>query len=120
MNPGSSWSLDAGQGVGVALIDTGVNPTADLRGDRLVRGPDLSGEGDGVDHFGHGTFMAGLIAGDGTASSNGGVRHVGVAPGATVVAGEGRGRRRLDDALEADRRRSAGSSSTRTTTTSAC
>jgi serine protease AprX len=86
MNPGPTWSLDAGRGVGVALIDTGVNPTPDLRGDRLVRGPDLSGERDGVDRFGHGTFMAGLIAGDGTASSRGGVRHVGAAPGATVVA----------------------------------
>lgn len=86
MTPGSSWSLDAGHGVGVALVDTGANPTSDLRGDRLVRGPDLSGERDGVDRFGHGTFMAGLIAGDGTASSTGGVRHVGVAPGATIVA----------------------------------
>ncbi len=85
MNPGAGWSLDSGAGVGVALIDTGVNPTADLRGDRLVRGPDLSGERDNVDRFGHGTFMAGLIAGDGTASSTGGVRHVGAAPGATVV-----------------------------------
>jgi serine protease AprX len=85
ITPGPSWSLAAGDGVGVALIDTGVNPTADLRGDRLVRGPDLSGERDGVDRFGHGTFMAGLIAGDGTASSSGGARHVGAAPGATVV-----------------------------------
>jgi serine protease AprX len=85
MAPGADWSLASGQGVGVALIDTGVNPTPDLKGSRLVRGPDLSGEGDGVDHFGHGTFMAGLIAGDGTASSSGGARHVGAAPGATVV-----------------------------------
>src|SRR5207253_4389010 len=80
-----SWSLDAGRGVGVALIDTGVNPTPDLHGERLLSGPDLSGEGDGVDRFGHGTFMAGLIAGDGSASSAGGARHVGTAPGATVV-----------------------------------
>jgi serine protease AprX len=86
MNPGTNWSLDSGNGVGVALLDTGVNPTADLHGDRLVHGPDLSGEGDGVDRFGHGTFMAGLIAGDGTASSRFGTRHVGAAPGATVVA----------------------------------
>jgi serine protease AprX len=86
LTPGPTWSLNSGSGVGVALIDTGVNPTADLQGSRLVRGPDLSGEGDGVDHFGHGTFMAGLIAGDGTASSHGGTRHVGSAPGATIVA----------------------------------
>ena len=85
INPTDDWADDAGDGVGVALIDTGVNPTPDLRGDRLVRGPDLSGEKDGVDRFGHGTFMAGLIAGDGTASSRGTTRHVGSAPSATVV-----------------------------------
>ncbi|MDQ1535145.1 MAG: serine protease AprX [Actinomycetota bacterium] len=85
LNPTADWANDAGDNVGVALIDTGVNPTSDLNGDRLVRGPDLSGEGDGVDRFGHGTFMAGLIAGDGTASSREPTRHVGSAPGATVV-----------------------------------
>ena len=48
-------------------------------------GPDLSGERDGVDRYGHGTFMAGLIAGDGTASAGTGTPHYGVAPAATVV-----------------------------------
>ena len=50
-----------------------------------MRGPDLSGEGDGIDHYGHGTFMAGLIAGDGSASVGSGARHFGVAPAATLV-----------------------------------
>ena len=78
-------AADAGRGVAVALVDTGVANTPDLSG-RLVRGPDFSGEGDGIDHFGHGTFMAGLIAGDGTASAAaGGPVHKGIAPGATVV-----------------------------------
>jgi serine protease AprX len=86
LDPGSDLSPNAGQGVGVALIDTGVTATPDLNGSRLVQGPDLSSEGDGIDHYGHGTFMAGLIAGDGTASANGAVHHVGVAPGATLVA----------------------------------
>ncbi|MGH9152463.1 MAG: S8 family serine peptidase [Acidimicrobiales bacterium] len=84
MNPGGDWDLDAGAGVGVALVDTGVTEVDDLRG-RLVQGPDLSGEGDGVDRFGHGTFMAGLIAGDGTLSAARPSRHVGMAPGAHVV-----------------------------------
>jgi serine protease AprX len=76
---------DAGRGVAVALLDTGVARTTDLTG-RLIRGPDFSGEGDGIDHYGHGTFMAGLIAGDGTASAaTGGPVHRGIAPGATVV-----------------------------------
>jgi len=85
IDPGSTWSPDAGRGVGVALVDTGVVDTPDLHGARLVRSPDFSGEGDGVDHYGHGTFMAGLIAGDGTASASASTRHFGVAPGATLV-----------------------------------
>ena len=85
LDPPAGWSPDAGRGVAVALVDTGVTPTPDLHGSRLVVGPDLSGEGDGLDHYGHGTFMAGLIAGDGTASAGAPTRHFGVAPGATLV-----------------------------------
>ena len=85
VDPGAGWSPDAGKGVGVALVDTGVADTPDLHAPRLVRAPDFSGEGDGIDHYGHGTFMAGLIAGDGSASSGSQPRHFGVAPGATLV-----------------------------------
>ena len=84
VNPGGDWDLDAGAGVGVALVDTGVTEVEDLRG-RVVQGPDLSGEDNGRDTYGHGTFMAGLIAGDGALSSTGVTRHVGVAPGAHIV-----------------------------------
>ena len=57
-----------GQGVGVALLDSGVNPVSGLDGPgKLTYGPDLSIESNGVlayqDTFGHGTFMAGIIAG---------------------------------------------------------
>jgi serine protease AprX len=85
IDPGAGWGSDAGEGIGVALVDTGVADTPDLAG-RLVRGPDISGEGDGIDHYGHGTFMAGLIAGDGTSSRlAGGPIHTGVAPAARVI-----------------------------------
>jgi serine protease AprX len=70
-----------GAGVGIALIDTGVDEVADLAG-RVVAGVDLSGEANGVDSYGHGTFLAGVAAGDGTSSAG---EHAGVAPGATVV-----------------------------------
>ncbi|HEX9766491.1 MAG TPA: S8 family serine peptidase [Nitriliruptorales bacterium] len=70
-----------GAGVGIALIDTGVNPVTDLAG-RVVGGIDLSGEANDVDSYGHGTFIAGIAAGDGTASAG---EHAGVAPGAHVV-----------------------------------
>ncbi|MGH9037099.1 MAG: S8 family peptidase, partial [Acidimicrobiia bacterium] len=70
-----------GEGVGIAVIDTGVNAAGDLAG-KVVHAEDFTREQNKVDSFGHGTFVAGLIAGQGTAS-NGGVK--GVAPGAHLV-----------------------------------
>ncbi len=70
-----------GRGVTVALIDTGVTPSADLGGRLLLR-VDFTPERDGLDRFGHGTHMAGLIAGDGTAS---GGLWSGAAPGANLI-----------------------------------
>ena len=57
-----------GQGVTVALLDSGTASVPGLNGPgKLTYGPDLSVEGNGVltdqDTFGHGTFMAGIIAG---------------------------------------------------------
>ena len=58
-----------GAGVGVAVIDTGVAPVAGLAGaGKIIYGPDLSFESQApnlrnLDTNGHGTFMAGLIAG---------------------------------------------------------
>ena len=53
-----------GAGVDVAVIDSGVRPLPEFAG-RLVNGPDLSFDADGVDdgddNFGHGTNMAGII-----------------------------------------------------------
>ncbi len=75
-----------GKGVGVALIDTGVVPVQGLTSGNVVNGPDLSLDNPSsqlanVDGFGHGTHMAGIIAGnDGTASG-----YKGVAPGATLL-----------------------------------
>jgi serine protease AprX len=73
---------DTGQGVTVAVIDTGIDNLPDFAG-RLIGGVDLTGENNPFqDDYGHGTFVAGLIAGDGASS---GGRYSGEAPGADLV-----------------------------------
>jgi serine protease AprX len=73
---------DTGQGVTVAVLDTGIDNLPDFAG-RLIGGVDLTGGNNPYqDAYGHGTFVAGLIAGNG-ASSNG--QYSGEAPGASLV-----------------------------------
>jgi len=73
---------DTGQGVTVAVLDTGIDNLPDFAG-RLIGGVDLtSGNNPYQDSYGHGTFVAGLIAGNGT-SSNG--QYSGEAPRAKLV-----------------------------------
>jgi serine protease AprX len=81
MDRGPSVGSSLGQGVTVALLDTGVSQVPDL-GNRVLVRVDLTPDHDGYDRYGHGTHMAGIIAGDGT-SSNG--QWVGIAPKANLV-----------------------------------
>ncbi|MEU8251879.1 S8 family serine peptidase [Nonomuraea sp. NPDC048916] len=78
-----AWRLSKGQGVLVAVLDTGVNGRhPDLAG-AVVHGPDLTGPSHGHGRRGHhGTAMAGLIAGRG---HDGGQGVIGVAPAARVL-----------------------------------
>jgi serine protease AprX len=75
-----------GRGIGVAVLDSGIAPHADLAG-RIIASVDFTSGNSGTlvppaDPGGHGTHVAGLIAGDGTAS---GGAYAGVAPGANLV-----------------------------------
>ena len=81
-----------GRGVTVAVLDTGVASVPDLAG-RLVQVrndltgqttpcKNLSGELDCNDRYGHGTFIAGLVAGNGASS---GGKWKGVAPEARIL-----------------------------------
>jgi serine protease AprX len=74
-----------GKGIGVALIDTGVVPVPGLTAGNIVNGPDLSLESQvpellHKDTYGHGTHLAGIIAGR---DASGGFR--GIAPDAELT-----------------------------------
>ncbi len=74
---------DLGQGVGVAVVDTGIAASDDfvtLGKNRVVAR--VSRDGSTGDGYGHGTHVAGLIGGDGSLSS---YRNVGVAPLVNLV-----------------------------------
>jgi serine protease AprX len=83
-----------GKGVDVALIDSGVAPVDGLS-EHLVQGPDLSFESQAsnlshLDSFGHGTHMAGIIAGRESGGDSGAYagdtsHFLGMAPDARVV-----------------------------------
>ena len=85
---GATWVQDSlgldGTGVGIAVIDSGVaNWHDDLGSSRVTRFVDfVNFQTAAYDDYGHGTHVAGIIAGDGHDS---GGRRRGVAPGATLL-----------------------------------
>ena len=76
------WKVTTGEGIKVAVVDTGVNPSTPSLQGQVLKGVDATGApGDETDDYeGHGTTMAELIAGTG---KGGGLK--GLAPGAKVI-----------------------------------
>ncbi|MFC3499550.1 S8 family serine peptidase [Micromonospora krabiensis] len=80
--PTAAWPLTRGEGVVVAVLDTGVSPAATALTGAVRRGNDVVGSGGGDrDCFGRGTALAGIVA----ARPLAGTGFVGVAPGATIL-----------------------------------
>ena len=91
------WSSGyTGKGIGVALIDTGTVPVNGLTtAGKVINGPDLSFDSQSprlanLDGYGHGTHMAGIIAGRDTAAVTGAYAgdssdFIGMAPDASIL-----------------------------------
>ncbi|MEV7126561.1 type VII secretion-associated serine protease mycosin [Streptomyces sp. NPDC093260] len=87
MHAEEMWRTSTGEGITVAVIDTGVDPAnPDLKG-RVLDGKDLApaerAGDEHTDYDGHGTGMAGLIAG--TGAYGGGKGAFGLAPGVKIL-----------------------------------
>lgn len=95
VNASAAWQSNyTGAGIGVALIDSGVNNHPDLATtgllplSRIVYNKSfVPGDSSAADAFGHGTHIAGLIAGNGTSSTGLIYSNTfrGIAPGAQIV-----------------------------------
>ncbi len=79
------WKHSTGEGITIAVLDSGVENNPDLRG-QVLKGKDFAPDQPGdenTDYTGHGTGMAGLIAG--TGERDGGNGAFGLAPGVNIL-----------------------------------
>jgi subtilisin family serine protease len=76
-----------GTGIGIAVLDSGIDAShtafLDRKNDvRVVYSKDFTGEGRTDDPYGHGTHVAGIVAGNGRISR---AEYIGVAPNANII-----------------------------------
>lgn len=82
MGIASVWKQGVnGRGIGVVVIDSGITRDADFTNLALTKGFNLNSVTP-LDLYGHGTHIAGIVAGNGVDSSG---KNKGVAPGATLI-----------------------------------
>ena len=83
LRPDLVWPLTRGDGVVVAVIDSGVSESHPALAGQVLPGQDLLSPGapGTCDEFGHGTLVAGIVAGVSTPSS----AFHGIAPGAKIL-----------------------------------
>ncbi|NCB92747.1 MAG: peptidase S8 [Clostridia bacterium] len=90
-----------GAGVGVAVLDTGIYPHIDFDSRILAFYDFLSGRNVMYDDNGHGTHVAGVLAGSGAMSKG---AYKGIAPGCNIIAAkvlDKRGNGRMRDVINA-------------------
>ena len=90
VNAPAAWAQGlGGSGVGVAIIDSGIGDSPDLEKKQIVYSFDfVTGKaGNAVDQYGHGTHIAGIIAGNGKSSTGADYfyRFLGIAGGVNLI-----------------------------------
>jgi subtilisin family serine protease len=81
-NVPDTWKETQGEGIRVAVLDTGTTSHPDLEG-AVVASRDFTGGGDATDRQGHSTHCCGIVA-----ARNNDLGVVGVAPAASLVVGK--------------------------------
>ena len=71
-----------GQGIGVAVIDSGISEVQDLKGRVVYKESFIASKNDSHDFYGHGTHVSGILAGDGKSSKG---KYIGIASKALLL-----------------------------------